>query len=372
MSEIAVRIGDADAAFRAAGEAHAGNEAFIPQMRADMLRILDAGRNPLVKGGHGRFEVITAHRDGKPVGRVVASIHDASNRVHAESQGRFGYLDYVDDADVARALLGRAEDWARERGMTEIAGNFSLTAMQQVGVVTSRFDGIPYTDMTWTPPHVAAHLAELGYEPYFPMTTFETDLSGLDPETLIGKDRRALLSEEGYEAVTVTRRELPRALREANEVLNDGFSDNPMFVPPTWEEFEFQAGEMSWIMDPRLSQVVRHRGKAVGVVICIPDLGPLMRATKGVLGLSAPYHFLRHRLRRRRAVIVYYSVSKTHHGKGIAGWMLGRVTKALKDAGYTHLGITWIADVNGASLRQMERLKARPLNGLHLFRKALR
>lgn len=49
--------------------------------------------------------------------------------------------------------------------------------------------------------------------------------------------------------------------------------------------------------------------------------------------------------------------------------MLHRVTTALKAAGYATLGITWIADVNGASLRQMERLGARRLHRLHLFTK---
>jgi hypothetical protein len=51
--------------------------------------------------------------------------------------------------------------------------------------------------------------------------------------------------------------------------------------------------------------------------------------------------------------------------------MLHRVTTALKAAGYLRLGLTWIADVNAPSLRQVERLGASPLHRLHLFRKAL-
>ena len=47
------------------------------------------------------------------------------------------------------------------------------------------------------------------------------------------------------------------------------------------------------------------------------------------------------------------------------------VVTALKGAGYTQLGITWIADVNAASLRQVERMGARLLHRLHLFRKPL-
>jgi hypothetical protein len=39
--------------------------------------------------------------------------------------------------------------------------------------------------------------------------------------------------------------------------------------------------------------------------------------------------------------------------------------------GYTHLGISWVSDSNIASLRQMEKIGARPLHRLHLFRKSL-
>ena len=51
--------------------------------------------------------------------------------------------------------------------------------------------------------------------------------------------------------------------------------------------------------------------------------------------------------------------------------MLNRVITALKDGGYRQLGITWIADQNKASLRQMEKIGARRLQRLHLFRKSL-
>ena len=82
-----------------------------------------------------------------------------------------------------------------------------------------------------------------------------------------------------------------------------------------------------------------------------------------------PFHYLRYRLRRRRAVIIFYSVASAMHGQGLMGAMLERTVAALRSAGYTRLGITWIADENAGSLRQMERLGARPLHRLHLFRK---
>ena len=70
-------------------------------------------------------------------------------------------------------------------------------------------------------------------------------------------------------------------------------------------------------------------------------------------------------------MIILYSVAQRWQGRGLNGAMLYRVTSALKAAGYESLGVTWIADVNGASLRQMERIGARRLHRLHLYSKPL-
>ena len=103
----------------------------------------------------------------------------------------------------------------------------------------------------------------------------------------------------------------------------------------------------------------------------IPDLNPFLRATRSRLRVTTPWHYLRFRTTRTRAVIIFYSVAARAQGRGLNAAMLHRVTTALKAAGYTHLGITWIADVNQASLRQVQKMGARPLHRLHLFRKAL-
>ncbi len=160
-------------------------------------------------------------------------------------------------------------------------------------------------------------------------------------------------------------------MEDARLVLNAGFDRNPMFVPLSAEEYTFQAGEMMWIMDPRLSVVVHHDGNPAGVIVCIPDLNPFVRDIGGRLSWTAPWHFIRHRLNRDRAVIIYYSVTPELHGRGLNGAMLARVIRAARDAGYKTLGTTWIADSNIASLKQMQRIGAKPLHRLHLFSKAL-
>jgi L-amino acid N-acyltransferase YncA len=82
-------------------------------------------------------------------------------------------------------------------------------------------------------------------------------------------------------------------------------------------------------------------------------------------------HFIRHKLRNKRAVIIYYSVCQKYQGRGLMKALLRKSMAALHDAGYTTVGVTWIADINQSSLRQIEILGGRTLHKTCLFRKAL-
>ena len=363
---VELRTGDREAFFEAPFHAYDPQAGYVSPLRSDVMRMLDAKHNPLWQAGNP-FRFWTAHRSGQPIGRIVAGVHGQSNERHGTRRAQFGFFDCADDAEAARLLLDAATAFGRENGQDELVGNFNLTAMQQAGVMTAGFGARAYTDMVVNGPHIPRLLEQDGFEPFFPMTTFEIDLAAVPPFTPV-----ALPESEGFRFAPIKKRVFPERMEEARQVLNDGFDKNPMFVPLTEEEFTFQAGEMTSILDPRLSSVLLHEQRPIATVICIPDLNGFLKATRSRFGLMTPFHYLRFRLRRRRAVIIFYSVARAWHGRGIMPAMLARTIAALKGAGYEQLGVTWIADQNAASLRQMERLGAKPLHRLHLFRKDLR
>lgn len=366
---IDLRRGDLDAFHAVPRAAYGPGTRHVSPLRGELARTLDPALNPTF--GPGEIEWWTAHRDGRPVGRITAHVHRASNARHGLSRASFGFFDCADDPEAAEALLGRAEAFARARGLREVAGNFNLTAMQQIGVVTDGFDRDPFVDQVYSPPHVHRLLEGAGYGRFFPMTTFVTDLRRADPEAMIGPRQRALLRDPGFAWAPITRRAIKPRLEEARVILNDSFAGNPMFVPLSREEYLFQARDLRWVIDPRISAVLGHRGEPVAATICIPDVNPLLRAMGSRVGWTAPWHYLRHRTTNRRVVLIYTGVVSRMRGRGVGALLMHRVASAARRAGYAELGGTWIADANEASLRQRRRMGGRPLHRLHLYRKAL-
>ncbi|WP_371228362.1 GNAT family N-acetyltransferase [Roseovarius sp. 2305UL8-3] len=361
---VELRQGDVDAFFQVPFEVYRG-QPYVSPLKSDLRRFLCAKDNPLFERADD-IAVFTCHRTGRPVGRITAHVHCASNTRHGQNAAHFGFFDCADDGEVARTLLDAAEAWARARGFDRIGGNFNLTAMQMVGVATGGFEHQVYSDCMWSPPWLAGLLEANGYKRRFPMATHETDLNVWQAQA--GSPRSL---PDGVSVALLTRATLGARLEDARQILNASFDANPMFVPVSQEEYMFQAKDLKWIMDKRLSVVLHASGRPVGVLIGIPDLNPLLRRMRGRLGLSTPWHVLRHLMGNRRAVIVYYGVVPDWQGKGLAPYMVDSVNRAALAAGYTSMGGTWIADENRASLRQMEKTGARRLQELHLFGKDL-
>ncbi len=369
--DLTIRIGDFDAFFAVPMAVYGAASPYVSPLRGDLARFLSTARNPLFRDEGSALSFWTVHRRGKPVGRITAHVHGASNRLHGWRRGLFGYFDVADDPEAASALLATAEEWARARGLTEMVGAMNLTAMQQIGIVTDGFDERPYTDQVWSPPHVARLLAANGYEPTFGMTTFEVDLK-TEEAPVLGPKSLAIAADPAFAFAPIRRALIPQRMEEARVILNAAFARNPMFVPVSAEEFHFQARDMKWVMDPRISAVLHHNGIPVACIICIPDLNPMLRRMGSRLGLTAPWHLMRHRLTNRRAVLIFSGVVPEWQGRGVNPVVLRRVILAAQAARYATLGNTWIADVNGASLEQKRKAGARAMHRLHLFRKDLR
>ncbi|WP_298860668.1 hypothetical protein [uncultured Sulfitobacter sp.] len=367
MIELSER--DFSGFFDAPFNAYGAHSLYVSPMKSDLARFLSV-KNPLFQSD-ADFTYFAVKRNGKAIGRVTAHIHAASNALHDPKQAYFGFFDCADDPEVAAMLLGAAEAWAKAKGLTRLTGNFNLTAMQQSGVVTNGFEHAAYTDQIWNPPHVPKLLKQMGYQSHFPMTTFQLFLTQQDaPQVLPDETRQAIL-DDGFSFAPITRRTIDARLEDARTILNHSFKDNPMFVPVSAEEFHFQAKDMKWIMDPRISKVVHYEGKPVGAVIAIPDLNPLLAKIGSRFKLSAPYHYLRYRAHRTRAVVIFQGVMPEFQRRSVNPLMLGEMAKDMIAAGYRSVGGTWIADENTASLRQTEKSGAKALHRLHLFSKYL-
>ncbi len=370
MSAYRVVERDFESFFRVPFEQYGPEVAYVSPFRPDLRALLDASRNP----GFPEPNLLTYFTviDGRtPLGRISAQIHRASNERYGRRTGSFGFFDCAPCPRAAELLLDAAASWLVRRGCDEMAGNFNLTAMQEIGVVVDGHDRDPFLAQQHNPSWVPELLESNGFEPYFPMSTWRLDLTRLDPDTLLGAKQRAILADPDFALHPIRRRGFRAAMEATWQLLNASFDRNPLFVPLTREEFSFQAGQMLWWLDSRIAHLLTLRDEPVGVIACLPDVNPLLRATASRLSWGTPAHFARFRRSRTRASLIFGGVAPDMQNHGAAAVLLHAALTGMKRAGYRDLGITWISDSNAPSLRQMEKLGAERHHRLSLYRRRL-
>lgn len=110
----------------------------VPYLHDDELKTLRKDRNPAFAFCDADY--FLAYRDGKVVGRVAAIINHRANEYWKSKTVRFGWFDFTDDIDVAKALLSKVAEWGKERGMDVISGPFGFEDMDREGMLVDGFD----------------------------------------------------------------------------------------------------------------------------------------------------------------------------------------------------------------------------------------
>ena len=92
----------------------------VPSLYSDEINALSKDKNAAFD--FCEAEYFLAYKDGRLAGRVAAIINHRANERWNNKDVRFGWLDFVDDIDVSRALFDAVADYGRRKGMVHMIG----------------------------------------------------------------------------------------------------------------------------------------------------------------------------------------------------------------------------------------------------------
>lgn len=265
---------------RAARIVFADDPAWVPPLDMDMKERLDPKKNPFFD--HGEAVLMTAWRDGELVGRCTAQVDHEHLRAHDDATGFFGFLDTVDDPEVSRALLARAERWLAERGMKRIRGPLSLNINEEVGVLVEGFEHPPVMLMAHSRPWQAGHIESAGYDKAKDFYAWKyVTADGFPPRAARAWEQIRTLPEVRFR--TIARSTLDREVGELMEIFNDAWRDNWGYVRATPREVEKMASDLKLVMDERLAFMVEIDGQTKAMCICLPNVNEAIADLDGKL-----------------------------------------------------------------------------------------
>jgi hypothetical protein len=258
---------------------NASDPHWIPPLKNEVHGLITPGKNPWFE--HAEAALFLAERSGTAVGRISAQVDHLVVQHMGAGTGQWGMFE-AEDQDTASALIDRAEQWLRAKGMTRSLGPFSLSIWDEPGLLVRGFDQSPTVMMGHNSPAYQGWVEAAGYTKIKDLQTWELDIARPMPAIV----QRIVESGERNPRIRIRDVDKKKFDQEAAlilHILNDAWSDNWGFIPLTDSEIAYAGKKLKPIVFEDLIKVAEVDGEPVAFMMTLPDLNELMRDLDGKL-----------------------------------------------------------------------------------------
>ena len=140
---------------------YAGNPYDVPNLFNDEMKTLSKDKNAAFEFCEAEY-FMAYNAEHQLVGRVAAIINHRANKRWGRLCVRFGWIDFIDDINVSRALLQAVEDYGRSKGMNEMIGPLGFTDLDPEGMLTWGFDQLGTMPTIYNYSYYPEHMEQLG------------------------------------------------------------------------------------------------------------------------------------------------------------------------------------------------------------------
>ena len=270
-----------------------GNPCYVPPLIMDDVNTLRPDRNPAFD--FCEAQSFMAYRDGRPVGSITAIINRVVNERTGNRDLRFGFLNFIDDAEVVDALFKAAEDWGRSRGMTSMVGPMGFTDMDHEGMLIEGFDELGTMATIYNYPYYPRHMERMGFVKDVDWVEYRMTVPDAVPDKYL---RIAEIVKKKYNLRVLKYTSKKRIKEEYGQaifdLINEAYDGLYGYSPLTQRQIDYYIGQYLGIL--RLDDVcliVDDSDKLVGVGISIPSFSRALQKSGGKLFPTGWWHLLK-------------------------------------------------------------------------------
>ncbi|MDE6222503.1 MAG: N-acetyltransferase [Muribaculaceae bacterium] len=260
-----------------------GNDCYVPPLLSDDVNTMRPEGNPAFDFCESACWM--AYRDGKPVGRIAGIINRTVNERTGKCDARFGFVDFIDDAEVVDALFRTVEQWGRSKGMTEIVGPLGFTDMDYEGMLVEGFDRLGTMATIYNYPYYPTHMERMDYKPDADWIEFQMKVPAEVPAKMkrvceIVRTRFGL-----HTAELTSRKQLKeRYGHKLFEVINEAYDQLYGYSPLTPKQIDhYIKMYLDIISLDSVCVIVDKEDNLVGIGISMPSLSRALQKSGGKL-----------------------------------------------------------------------------------------
>ncbi len=301
-------------------ELYKDNPYSVPDLYDGMVDTFDPKKNSAFQVCEAEY--FLAYKEDQVVGRIAAIIHHEANRVWNRKAVRFGWIDFIDDIEVSKALLKTAEEWGKSKGMTEIHGPLGFTDLDALGLLVDGFDQLSTMATIYNYPYYSKHLEKLGYNKDVDWVEFKITIPDAIPEkhlriTNIVKEKYKLKIKK-YSSGKKIAADYGDAIFQ---LMNEAYASLYGFAPLKQGQIDQYVKMYLPLLDLRMvTLVVDEKDQLVAFGVSMPSLSEALQKAKGKLLPFGWIPLLKALFMKRRSKILdllIVAVKPEYQNKGV-------------------------------------------------------
>ena len=292
---------------------------YVPDLKSDIKDIFNPN-NVILE--HSEIKAFVAYdEEGKATGRILGIINHNANKKWNTRNVRFGYIEFLDDIEISKALLEAVEKWGREKGMEYIQGPMGFFDFDKEGMLIEDFDQTGSMVTIYNPPYYPKHMETLGYKKEVDWVQVCLEV----PKEIPAKySRVAKLSQEmfGLHVKKLNDTDIYKRGygRKIFNLINTAYSPLFGYTELSEKQIDLYIDKYLPLIDKKMVPVIENEdGELIGVTITMGSLSHAMQKAKGSLFPFGWYHILRSLKwkREEKAELLLIAICPDYQGLGV-------------------------------------------------------
>ena len=315
--------------------------------------------------------LLLAIKDGEVVGRIMGIINRRYNLLRNESNGRFGYLECYDDAEVSHALIKAIVDWAKAKEMNKLIGPYGFSDKDPQGFMIEGFEYPPIIDAPCNLPYMISLVEQEGFTKEVDCLIYKYDIPEKFPE-LHTRILQRFQEKSDYKVIEFTKRsQIKPYIIPVLHLMNEGYSNIYGFVPLNDREMNDFAARYMPLLDPRFLKIIAKDGEIAGFVIGLPSLTKGIQKSKGHILPFGYFQIIWTAKRSKQLDMMLGSVKPKYQGLGLEIPMALRLLESARKAKMETMEVHLILETNHKMLAEVEKIGAKVIKRFRVFQKSI-
>ncbi|MGL6039204.1 MAG: GNAT family N-acetyltransferase [Soonwooa sp.] len=312
------------------------NDNYVPPLTNDELNIWNPKENPALE--YADAQQFLAFKGDKIVGRIAVMINHKEEKDLGIKKVRFGWLDFVDDQAVSKALIDEAIKYAKANNITKIEGPMGITNLDKAGMLTLGFDKLATMIGIYNEAYYPKHLENLGLVKEKEWVEFEIIFPQVLSEKVVKFNN---LIKEKYKLKVLefkSKKEILPLVEPMFKLLDETYKELSTYTPITDEQIKhYKEKYFGFIDKDYIICIEDEKHNLVSFAITMPSYSRALQKANGKLFPFGWWHLLKAGKKNDRANFYLIGIHPEYQRRGVTAIIFKEIYETFKKKGVKFL-----------------------------------